>query len=140
MIATNSGNKYVAIAISQWVFKEHGELRVKSVKHHKEGEKVAPKDYTIMDNVVGNICKFHRNLTFSSFNKLCTYCILTFVFSFCNDPQLIQHEYEISVIIICYNFQHGFLSQNCFGVPYFLYGEKAQSAQNRIITTNLLVV
>lgn len=47
-----SGNEDVAITISQWVFKEHGQLRVRSVKHHKEGEKEAPKDYTIMDDVV----------------------------------------------------------------------------------------
>ncbi|CAH1170420.1 unnamed protein product [Phaedon cochleariae] len=50
-----SGNQDVAIAISQWVFKEHGQLRVRSVKHHKEGEKAAPKDYTIMEHVVYTI-------------------------------------------------------------------------------------
>ncbi|CAH1112817.1 unnamed protein product [Psylliodes chrysocephalus] len=50
-----SGNEDVAITISQWVFKEHGQLRVRSVKHHKEGEKEAPKDYTIMDDVVYTI-------------------------------------------------------------------------------------
>ncbi|XP_023026594.1 dolichyl-diphosphooligosaccharide--protein glycosyltransferase non-catalytic subunit Ost48 [Leptinotarsa decemlineata] len=50
-----SGNADVATAISQWVFKEHGQLRVRSVKHHKEGEKEAPKDYTIMEHVVYTI-------------------------------------------------------------------------------------
>ncbi|XP_057658135.1 dolichyl-diphosphooligosaccharide--protein glycosyltransferase 48 kDa subunit [Diorhabda carinulata] len=53
--APKSGNEEVATAISQWVFREHGQLRVKSVKHHKEGEKEAPQDYTIMDNVVYTI-------------------------------------------------------------------------------------
>lgn len=52
MESSKSGNKDVALAISQWVFKEHGQLRVRSVKHHKAGEKEAPNDYTIMDNVV----------------------------------------------------------------------------------------
>ncbi|XP_060529074.1 dolichyl-diphosphooligosaccharide--protein glycosyltransferase 48 kDa subunit [Cylas formicarius] len=53
--AEKSGNEDVAIAISQWVFKEHGRLRVKSVNHHKEGEKTPPQDYTIMDDVVYTI-------------------------------------------------------------------------------------
>lgn len=50
-----SGNEEVATAISQWVFKEHGRLRVKAVQHHKAGEKTPPHDYTIMDDVVYNI-------------------------------------------------------------------------------------
>ncbi|XP_072386790.1 dolichyl-diphosphooligosaccharide--protein glycosyltransferase 48 kDa subunit [Diabrotica undecimpunctata] len=50
-----SGNEDVATAVSQWVFKEHGQLRVRSVKHHKAGEREAPQDYTIMDNVVYTI-------------------------------------------------------------------------------------
>uniref|UniRef100_A0A5S6Q6K1 Dolichyl-diphosphooligosaccharide--protein glycosyltransferase 48 kDa subunit n=1 Tax=Trichuris muris TaxID=70415 RepID=A0A5S6Q6K1_TRIMR len=44
-----SGNKEFAVALSQWVFKEKGVLRVKSVKHHKVGEREAPAAYTIMD-------------------------------------------------------------------------------------------
>ncbi|XP_044754265.1 dolichyl-diphosphooligosaccharide--protein glycosyltransferase 48 kDa subunit [Coccinella septempunctata] len=50
-----SGNQDVAIALSQWVFKEHGQLRVKSVNHHKAGESKPPADYTIMDDAVYNI-------------------------------------------------------------------------------------
>ncbi|CAH0555202.1 unnamed protein product [Brassicogethes aeneus] len=50
-----SGNDEVSTAITQWVFKEHGQLRVKSVTHHKEGEKAPPQDYTIMENVVYTI-------------------------------------------------------------------------------------
>lgn len=50
-----SGNEDVATAISQWVFKEHGRLRVKSVNHHKASEKQPPHDYTIMDDVVYTI-------------------------------------------------------------------------------------
>uniref|UniRef100_A0A224XCL9 Dolichyl-diphosphooligosaccharide--protein glycosyltransferase 48 kDa subunit n=1 Tax=Panstrongylus lignarius TaxID=156445 RepID=A0A224XCL9_9HEMI len=47
-----SGNQQVATAISQWVLKENGVLRVKSVNHHKQGEKLPPPSYTIMDMVV----------------------------------------------------------------------------------------
>lgn len=50
-----SGNKEVATAISQWVFKEHGVLRVSSVSHHRSGELRPPQSYTIMDEVVYNI-------------------------------------------------------------------------------------
>lgn len=47
-----SGNLKVATSIGKWVFKEAGEIRVKSVKHHKDGEKEAPGSYTITDPVV----------------------------------------------------------------------------------------
>jgi oligosaccharyltransferase complex subunit beta len=50
-----SGNLNVINAISKWVFKETGEIRVKSVKHHKEGEKEAPASYTITEPVVYTI-------------------------------------------------------------------------------------
>lgn len=50
-----SGNLNVVTAIGKWVFKETGEIRVKSVKHHKEGEKEAPGSYTITDPVVYTI-------------------------------------------------------------------------------------
>lgn len=51
----SSGNQQVATAVSQWVFKEHGVLRVKSVTHHRAGEKTAPPAYTIMEAVVYTI-------------------------------------------------------------------------------------
>lgn len=52
---TVSGNSDVANAISKWVFKENGELRVTNVKHHRIGEKSPPQSYTIMENVVYTI-------------------------------------------------------------------------------------
>lgn len=54
---SKSGNQEVSIAISQWVFKEHGVLRVKSVKHHKAGDVFPPNAYTITEDVVSNF--FH---------------------------------------------------------------------------------
>lgn len=50
-----SGNLKVATAISQWVLRESGVLRVKSVAHHKKGENAPPTSYTIMDTVVSFI-------------------------------------------------------------------------------------
>ncbi|XP_063236755.1 dolichyl-diphosphooligosaccharide--protein glycosyltransferase 48 kDa subunit [Bacillus rossius redtenbacheri] len=47
-----SGNQPVATALSQWVFKEHGVLRVRSVSHHRAGEAAPPQAYTIMEDVV----------------------------------------------------------------------------------------
>jgi oligosaccharyltransferase complex subunit beta len=44
-----SGNKELITALSQWVFKEKGVVRVKSVAHHRVGEKNAPTAYTITD-------------------------------------------------------------------------------------------
>lgn len=50
-----SGNINVVNAISKWVFGESGQIRVASVKHHKEGEKEAPASYTILEPVVYTI-------------------------------------------------------------------------------------
>jgi oligosaccharyltransferase complex subunit beta len=50
-----SGNSNVINAISKWVFGESGQIRVKSVSHHKEGEKEAPAYYTILEPVVYTI-------------------------------------------------------------------------------------
>ncbi|KAK4875718.1 hypothetical protein RN001_012140 [Aquatica leii] len=50
-----SGNKKVSLSIADWVFKQQGQLRVRSVKHHKEGEKVPPQAYTIMEQIVYTI-------------------------------------------------------------------------------------
>lgn len=52
MTAQLSGNRAVADAIARWVFKENGQLRVTSIKHHLEGETAPPAAYTIMENVV----------------------------------------------------------------------------------------
>lgn len=46
-----SGNKDLIVALSQWVFKEKGVLRVKSLSHHIVGQKEPPQAYTITDLV-----------------------------------------------------------------------------------------
>jgi oligosaccharyltransferase complex subunit beta len=51
----NTGNLNVINSISKWVFKEAGQIRVKSVSHHKDGEKQAPASYTITEPAVYTI-------------------------------------------------------------------------------------
>ncbi|KRZ66752.1 Dolichyl-diphosphooligosaccharide--protein glycosyltransferase 48 kDa subunit [Trichinella papuae] len=46
-----TGNRDFVKAITEWVFKRKGVLRVKSIRHHRSGELVPPPDYTIMDAV-----------------------------------------------------------------------------------------
>lgn len=50
-----SGNEAVAKAITQWVFKENGVIRVSTVNHHKIGEQEPPVSYTIMEDVIYTI-------------------------------------------------------------------------------------
>lgn len=40
------------MALSRWVFKEEGVLRVGPVSHHRVGEKSPPHAYTVTDLVV----------------------------------------------------------------------------------------
>ncbi|XP_078144399.1 dolichyl-diphosphooligosaccharide--protein glycosyltransferase 48 kDa subunit isoform X1 [Centroberyx gerrardi] len=46
-----TGNMELAEALSRWVFKEAGVLRVGAVTHHPEGESTPPAAYTITDLV-----------------------------------------------------------------------------------------
>lgn len=46
-----SGNQDLALALSAWVFKEEGVLRVSNVTHFKKSESSPPESYTIMEDV-----------------------------------------------------------------------------------------
>ncbi|PIO62301.1 Dolichyl-diphosphooligosaccharide-protein glycosyltransferase subunit [Teladorsagia circumcincta] len=46
-----SGNMELVTALSKWVLKETGVLRVKKVEHHLAGNREVPREYTIMDEV-----------------------------------------------------------------------------------------
>ena len=46
-----SNNRALSVALSKWVFKEKGVLRVGAVKHHLKGETNPPIAYTIEDQV-----------------------------------------------------------------------------------------
>ena len=79
----------LAEALSRWVFKEAGVLRVGAVTHHPVGESTPPAAYTITDLVVSLVtCVnshphggfFFRALTFLRLNKqlpcwVCVKCI-----------------------------------------------------------------
>lgn len=47
-----TGNMELAEALSRWVFKEAGVLRVGDVTHHRVGESSPPAAYTVTDLVV----------------------------------------------------------------------------------------
>ncbi|CAH0406696.1 unnamed protein product [Chilo suppressalis] len=53
--SSKSGNKDLAVHLSQWAFGERGRLRVRSVRHHRQGEKESTTTYTITDTVVYRI-------------------------------------------------------------------------------------
>jgi len=50
-----SGNEELSVALTQWVFKERGVLRVTGVKHNIVGEVNPPVAYTIKQNIVYSI-------------------------------------------------------------------------------------
>lgn len=49
---SQTGNYELAVALSRWVFKEEGVLRVGPVSHHRVGETAPPNAYTVTDLVV----------------------------------------------------------------------------------------
>lgn len=49
---SQTGNYELAMALSRWVFKEEGVLRVGTVSHHRVGELAPPNAYTVTDLVV----------------------------------------------------------------------------------------
>jgi len=50
-----SGNKDLALAITNWCFKKSGVLKVESIAHNKKGEKLPPSHYTIKEDAVYTI-------------------------------------------------------------------------------------
>jgi len=50
-----SGNEALSVALTQWLFKERGVLRVVSVKHHEVGHSAPPAAYTIKQDIVYTI-------------------------------------------------------------------------------------
>uniref|UniRef100_A0A2A4JLB9 Dolichyl-diphosphooligosaccharide--protein glycosyltransferase 48 kDa subunit n=1 Tax=Heliothis virescens TaxID=7102 RepID=A0A2A4JLB9_HELVI len=53
--SAQSGNKALAVRLSEWSFGERGRLRVRNVHHHRQGEKDSSNTYTITDTVVYRI-------------------------------------------------------------------------------------
>ena len=60
-----NGNMELAEALSRWVFKEAGVLRVGAVSHHPVGEISPPAAYTITDLVVSIFLSMIHDLDIS---------------------------------------------------------------------------
>lgn len=61
--STRSGNLELVTALSKWVLKENGVLRVKKVEHHLAGSREVPREYTIMNEVVSSFMrKFYTGI------------------------------------------------------------------------------
>lgn len=60
----------LAVALSRWVFKEAGVLRVGAVSHHRVGETAPPAAYTVTDLVVSFSHYCHEVLCFLSPPKI----------------------------------------------------------------------
>lgn len=71
-----TGNMELAEALSRWVFKEAGVLRVGAVAHHRVGEADPPAAYTIMDLVVSFGMRFYSWKRFLVLN--CSFKIALF--------------------------------------------------------------
>lgn len=56
--AAQSGNKALAVRLSEWAFGERGRLRVRNVNHNRQGEKKSSNTYTITDTVVSMLTIF----------------------------------------------------------------------------------
>lgn len=50
-----SGNRDLSLDFTKWIFGETGHIRVSSMTHHPENDKVTPSFYTVMDPAVFNI-------------------------------------------------------------------------------------
>jgi oligosaccharyltransferase complex subunit beta len=50
-----SGNEDLAIALTDWVFKQRGVLRAKNIRHYLKKDKTTPSFYTIKNDIVFNV-------------------------------------------------------------------------------------
>ena len=47
-----SGNEELAMAITDWVFKQRGVLRAKNIRHYLKSDRSTPRYYTIKNDIV----------------------------------------------------------------------------------------
>lgn len=70
---SQTGNYELAVALSRWVFKEEGVLRVGPVSHHRVGETAPPNAYTVTDLVVRLGGSVSSRVSRMNITSLCTY-------------------------------------------------------------------
>lgn len=47
-----SGNQDLAVALSDWLFKQRGVLRSRNIRHYLKTDRTTPKFYTIKNDIV----------------------------------------------------------------------------------------
>jgi oligosaccharyltransferase complex subunit beta len=50
--STKSGNEDLAVALTDWVFKQRGVLRARNIHHYLKEDKSTPRFYTIKNDIV----------------------------------------------------------------------------------------
>lgn len=49
---SKSGNEDLALALTDWVFKQRGVLRARNIRHYLKKDKTTPSFYTIKNDIV----------------------------------------------------------------------------------------
>ncbi|CAF0983834.1 unnamed protein product [Adineta steineri] len=52
---TQSGNQELAVALSDWLFKQRGVLRARNIHHYLKEDKSTPRFYTVKEDIVFNV-------------------------------------------------------------------------------------
>ena len=47
-----SGNQDLAVALTDWVFKQRGVLRARNIRHYLKSDKSTPRFYTVKNDIV----------------------------------------------------------------------------------------
>ena len=50
-----SGNQDLAVALTDWVFKQRGVLRSRNIRHYLKADKSTPRFYTVKNDIVSEI-------------------------------------------------------------------------------------
>ena len=58
-----SGNEELALALTDWVFKQRGVLRARNIRHYLKSDKTTPSYYTIRNDIVNRSVKAKDSIT-----------------------------------------------------------------------------
>jgi oligosaccharyltransferase complex subunit beta len=50
--SVKSGNEDLALAVTDWIFKQRGVLRARNIRHYLKSDKTTPSFYTIKNDIV----------------------------------------------------------------------------------------
>ena len=65
-----SGNEDLAVALTDWVFKQRGVLRARNIRHYLKADKSTPSYYTIKNDIVNERLRKSRLISFEIFRFL----------------------------------------------------------------------